>query len=317
MSLPVKIGLAIVTYNGGKIWEQAALAIHQNCNPDIDVIVIDSQSKDNTQLIAKKYNYIVHEISSADFNHGGTRNLAMNLFSDKDYVIFLTQDAILANKSSVINLINYMSTNDLSAAYGKQLPHDDANAIAEHARYFNYGNESFINTQNNIAQRGIKTVFMSNSFSAYRVNDFHKIGGFPTNTILCEDMFFAAKAIVKGFRTGYCAEAVAHHSHNYTTLEEFKRYFDIGVFHHDEPWIKESFSGVSSEGTKFIKSEINFLTKKNFWMLFKAFTNNAGKIIGYKIGLNYKKLPKSVIKKISMHKRYWDKQGTNRMNYND
>ena len=72
---------------------------------------------------------------------------------------------------------------------------------------------------------------MSNSFSAYRISAFEKLGGFPSNTILCEDMYFTAKAVKAGFKVAYTTNAVVRHSHNYTPMEEFKRYFDIGVFH--------------------------------------------------------------------------------------
>ncbi|HBZ3253573.1 TPA: rhamnosyltransferase, partial [Klebsiella pneumoniae] len=37
-----------------------------------------------------------------------------------------------------------------------------------------------------------------------------------------------------------------------------------------------------------------------------ALINNFMKILGYKIGQNYKKLPLSIVKKLSMHKRYWE-----------
>ncbi|WP_312946103.1 glycosyltransferase [Superficieibacter sp.] len=312
MSSSVKVGIAVVTYNGGEIWQQAAQAIHENCQPGFEVVVIDSQSRDNTQQVARQYGFTVHEIPQSEFNHGGTRNVAMELFRDKDYVVLLTQDAILDTRDAVATLVNFMAENDLSAAYGKQLPHRDANAVAAHARYFNYGSQSLINQQQSIPQRGIKTVFMSNSFSAYKVADFQRIGGFPTGTILCEDMYFAAKAIQQNYKTGYCADAAARHSHNYSTIEEFKRYFDIGVFHYDEPWIRKEFNGVSSEGSKFIKSEISYLIKHNPLLLPKAFANNAAKLIGYKLGLKYKSLPFSLVKKMSMHRRYWDSSAYNR-----
>lgn len=305
MDLMPRVGIVIVTYNGGKVWEEAARAIYSNLQGGMDVTVIDSQSKDNTTLIAQEYGFRVHQISQSEFNHGGTRNLAMDFFYDKDYVVFLTQDAILAADDSIAKLIEFMMANDLSAAYGKQLAHIDANAIAAHAREFNYGKKSLINCLDDVPLRGIKTAFMSNSFSAYKIVDFFALGGFPTNTILCEDMYFAAKAIQNNLKTGYCADAIVRHSHNYSFSEEYKRYFDIGVFHQDEQWIQKKFKGVSSEGSKFIISEAKYLLKNEPLLLFKALANNVAKLLGYKLGLKYKSLPLSVRKKMSMHKHYW------------
>jgi rhamnosyltransferase len=63
---------------------------------------------------------------------------------------------------------------------------------------------------------------MSNSFSAYRLSIFNEIGRFPSNTILCEDMYYTAKAILAGYKVAYVADAVVKHSHNYSPIDEFK-----------------------------------------------------------------------------------------------
>ena len=47
---------------------------------------------------------------------------------------------------------------------------------------------------------------------------------------------------------------MAYHSHNYTFFEEFKRYFDVGVFHEKESWILEEFGQASGEGANYVKS---------------------------------------------------------------
>lgn len=64
--------------------------------------------------------------------------------------------------------------------------------------------------------------------------------------------------------------------------------------------------GAGGEGKKFIISEIIFLLKKAPIWLPVACINNFMKILGYKLGLRYEKIPKKLIKSFSMHKRYWD-----------
>ena len=54
--------------------------------------------------------------------------------------------------------------------------------------------------------------------------------------------------ILAGYKVAYCAEATVRHSHNYTPWEEFRRYFDTGVFHACEPWIQQQLGGASGEG---------------------------------------------------------------------
>src|SRR5690606_22126597 len=121
----------------------------------------------------------------------------------------------------------------VAVAYGRQLPHHVANPIAAHARLFNYGARSYVAGMEDATRMGIKTVFASNSFAAYRAATFKELGGFPERTILSEDMYLAARSVLAGGKVAYVAEACVRHSHNYTPLEEFRRYFDIGVFQAD------------------------------------------------------------------------------------
>ncbi|HBY5158041.1 TPA: glycosyltransferase family 2 protein, partial [Klebsiella pneumoniae] len=296
----MKYYIAIPTYNGGEIWKTAVDNIKKYAPPGLFVHVIDSTSKDDTVLIADKAGFNVVTIAGSDFNHGGTRNKAVEEFIDRyDVVIFLTQDAI--PQPNFIEKITSVFVDDrIACAYGRQLPHTNANPLAKHARSFSYPEKGYICGKENIPQMGLKTVFMSNSFSAYRLSTFKQLGGFPSNTILCEDMFFTAKAVLAGYKVAYVAEAMVEHSHNYTPLEEFKRYFDIGVFHKDEPWIRKSMGGAGGEGKKFIISEIIFLLKKAPIWLPVACINNFMKILGYKLGLRYEKIPKKLIKSFSM-----------------
>ena len=301
----MKYFIAIPTYNGGGLWHQTIKNITQYSPADVFVHVIDSSSKDDTASLASEAGFDVLTIAGDDFNHGGTRNLAVKEYiDDYDVVIFLTQDAI-PESGFIEEIIYVFEDEDVASAYGRQLPHLNANPIARHARNFNYPTKGYVADKTSIAKMGLKTVFMSNSFSAYRLSVFKKLGGFPSDTILCEDMFYTAKAVMAGYKNVYAANAKVRHSHNYTPIEEFKRYFDIGVFHKDQPWIRDNFGGAGGEGTKFIISELKFLIANGISWLPLAMINNFMKIVGYKLGQNYKKLPKVIIKKCSMHKRFW------------
>ncbi|EML2678455.1 TPA: glycosyltransferase [Klebsiella michiganensis] len=302
----MKFYIAIPTYNGGDIWRESANNIKKFSSENTFVQIIDSGSTDDTVEIARESNFNVMCIDKREFNHGGTRNLAVKDNIDKyDIVIFLTQDAI-PEEGFLDKILSIFEDTSVACAYGRQLPHKDANPLAQHARYFNYSEKSYSCSKEDINRMGLKSVFMSNSFSAYRLSIFEKLEGFPSNTILCEDMFYTAKAILSGYKVAYVADAIVRHSHNYTPLDEFKRYFDIGVFHSDEKWIRDQIGSAKGEGKKFIISELNFLMKNSPLWIPYAFFNNFMKIFGFKLGLNYKKIPIKIIKKLSMHKRFWD-----------
>ncbi|MFB5079720.1 glycosyltransferase family 2 protein [Raoultella sp. C349492] len=301
----MKYYIAIPTYNGGEIWRSVVSNIKRYAPTDTFVHIIDSSSKDDTIKVAQNAGFDTITISGQDFNHGGTRNQAIdNYFENYDIVIFLTQDAI-PQAGFIENIISVFENEQVACAYGRQLPHEDANPLAQHARLFNYPEKSYICGAGDVNDMGLKTVFMSNSFSAYRLSLFKSLGGFPSNTILCEDMYYAAKAVLKGYKVAYVSDAMVRHSHNYKPFDEFRRYFDIGVFHTDESWIRESFGGAGGEGKKFILSELSFALKNAPLWIPIACINNLMKIVGYKLGQKYKRLPSKLIEKFSMHKKYW------------
>ncbi|MEF9674810.1 glycosyltransferase [Pectobacterium aroidearum] len=300
----MKCFIAIPTYNGGNVWKVAAESLKRYGVDELRVQVIDSGSNDITVEIANELGFNIIHIDAKEFNHGGTRNQLVEANTDYDVVIFLTQDAI-PESGYIDRILSAFDDPNVVCAYGRQLPHYDANPIAQHARYFNYPEKSGVYSFNDAKKMGLKTVFMSNSFSAYRIDVFRELGGFPSNTILCEDMYFTAKSVLAGYKVAYVSDAIVRHSHNYSPLDEFKRYFDIGVFHADEPWIRKKFGGAGGEGKRFIFSELRFLLKKNLLYIPVAFLNNFMKIAGYKLGQNYKRIPRSLVKAFSMHKRYW------------
>lgn len=300
----MKYSLIIPTYNAGESWNLCINSILTQSFLSMDILVVDSSSQDSTVELALNHQFHVEVIPVNEFNHGGTRNLSANKIGG-DIIIFITQDIIFDNKCAIEKIVNCFKDPLVGAAYGRQLPHKNANPIASHARDFNYLPISQIKDKSLIEELGIKTVFISNSFSAYRASLFYELDGFPNDTILAEDMFLAAKMIKAGYKVAYCAEATVRHSHNYTPWEEFKRYFDTGVFHCEQPWIRQEFGGAGGEGLKYIKSEIRYLLKNAPFWIPRSLVTNAMKLLGYKLGQNYKKIPDKLVKNLSMHKGYW------------
>lgn len=276
---------------------------------DLDrVIVIDSGSDDNVVTLSREAGFEIISISKQDFNHGTTRQMAADKCKDTDLLIYLTQDAYLAEHSSISNLVKYFKDERVGAVCGRQLPHSDANAIAKHAREHNYGPDTITNSHSPGVPCSIKDVFMSNSFAAYRKLALDDCGGFPDSTIMCEDMYVAAKMLMNDYLIVYAADARCYHSHNYTVLQEFKRYFDIGVFHSREPWIRKNFGNEGKAGIDYLLSELKFLYIHDWRSLPHSFITNSTKYIAYRLGLLERFLPTEFKKRLSMHFRYWEKQ---------
>lgn len=273
---------------------------------DIPLLIIDSGSNDEYKSEIKNMNCLIKKIDVKTFNHGGTRQMGADMFPDKDIYIFLTQDAILANEKSIENIVKVFDNFNIGCAYGRQLPHKDANLFSSYARLFNYKDKSYIYSINDKEKYGIKTAFNSNSFAAYRRKALNEIGGFPINTILSEDMYVAAKMLLNKWSVAYCSDAMVYHSHNYTIWQEFKRYFDIGVFHSRESWIKDTFGGAEGEGKKYIISEFKYLIKRNIVLIFPMIIRDIMKILGFRLGMKERFINKHIKRKISMTKNFWN-----------
>lgn len=303
----IDFSVCIPIYNGGALWK-AALSSLLDAVGSERVIVVDSSSTDGSGDYAKLKGVHVEVIPPAEFNHGRTRNVLASIAKARgaEVVVFMTQDAIIDSPNAIAAILNEFLDGAVGAVCGRQLPHLDANPIAQHARYFNYPEDSFVRTYDDKDKFGIKSVFMSNSFSAYRLNALTQVGLFPSKTILCEDMYVAAKMLLEGFTCKYCSLASVRHSHNYSPKDEFKRYFDIGVFHVSEPWIQERFGEAGGEGKRFVISELKYLTSASPQFIPLAVLNTLAKYLGYKLGRGYKHLPLSWVRAFSMHRRFWD-----------
>lgn len=297
----------IPTYNAGRQFEELMRVLSGRTLNFLRVIIIDSSSIDNTIEVADRYGHRVLDIDNSNFNHGGTRQWAVEQFPDAEIAVFLTQDALPADTAAIYKLIAAFDDPQVGCAYGRQLPHEDAGPLGAHARLFNYPAESRMKSSEDAPKLGIKTAFISNSFAAYRVSALKEVGGFPIHTILSEDTYVAAKMVLAGWKVAYCAEAQVYHSHDYTIWQEFQRYFDTGVFHGREAWIRQSFGQAEGEGLRFVLSEWRYLLQNGYgYLIPSAIVRTMAKFAGYKLGMMEKKLPLKWKRKFSMHKRFWD-----------
>ena len=273
---------------------------------NLPVLIIDSGKGASYTDEIKGMNVQVRTIDSREFNHGGTRQWGVELCPDADIYVFLTQDAILADEYSVENLVVAFDDSSIGCAYGRQIPHEEAGVFGRVARAFNYPVESHVYSLKDRKRHGIKTAFISNSFAAYRKEAMRAVDGFPNNTILSEDMCVAAKMLLCGWKIAYTANACVYHSHDYTIVQEFKRYFDIGVFHSREAWISKEFGNAEGEGVRFIKAELKEILKNNPLGLWEIFLRDAMKYVAYRLGLCEKYLGSRLCKRMSMFPRYWE-----------
>lgn len=299
------VACIVPTYNGRDDLARLLSSLERQ-STTFDLFVVDSSSTDGTGELARSQARSVVTIPSSQFNHGGTRQMMVSANPSYDIYVFLTQDAYLEDPDAIAHLLRPFIDKQVGAVCGRQLAHLNASPLAEHARLFNYPATGMVKSMADAPALGIKTAFMSNSFAAYRREALQAVGGFPEHVIFAEDMYVAAKMLLEGWRIAYAGDAACRHSHNYSLREEFSRYFDMGVFHAREPWIRERFGGAGGEGVRYVVSELKFIGLSRVYLWPSAILRNVCKLLAYKLGQKEKNIPRTIKQKLGMYKRYWD-----------
>lgn len=224
----------------------------------------------------------VHHISKAEFNHGHARNLGAG-YSDAEYFICMTQDAVPADDRLVEELMKAMDAS-VKMSYARQIAKKDARDIEKITRNFNYPDESRTKNIGDIDKLGIKTFFASNVCCAYEKETFVKLGGFIDKTDFNEDMMYGSKLVRAGYSIRYCADAKVYHSHNYSPDQQYKRNYQVALSQTQHP---EYFGDVKSEseGIKLVKTTAGELTRAGKWYLIPELIFTSGvKYMGYRSG---------------------------------
>lgn len=307
----MEVDIIIPTYKPGRKFLEILDRLERQTVPIQRIILMNTEEKYYEELLygsdfkSRYSNIEVHHISKREFDHGNTRNKGVKK-SHTPYFVCMTQDAMPEDEFLLERLLSPLREEDVAVSYARQLPAPDCGLIERYTREFNYPQEPCIKGKEDIPVMGIKAFFCSNVCAAYKRDVYDALGGFIKRTIFNEDMIFAAGALKAGWKIAYAADAKVVHSHNYTGIEYFHRNFDLGVSQADHPEIFKNLRS-EAEGIKLVRRTGQYLKQQGaknqrgrlYWI-------SACKYLGYRLGKNYTKLPKWIVKKCSMDKKYWN-----------
>lgn len=305
-----KVDVIIPTYKPTQKLIDLILLLENQTFPIHRIILMNTEEKYfnilfyGKMFVEERPHLKVCHLSKMEFNHGRTRAEGVKL-SDAEYFICMTDDALPKDETLVEHLMEPILNGRADFSYARQLANSDCGMIEKFTRVFNYSKTSCVKSLDDLEELGIKTYFFSNVCAAYKRESYEDVGGFEKLAIFNEDMIFAARAMKKGYKIAYTADAKVYHSHNYTALQQFHRNFDLGVSQAEHP---EIFNEVPSEGEgkRLIKLTCAYLNKKKkTYLIPKLLIQSGFKYMGYLMGRNYHKLPKWLVMKCTMNKVYW------------
>ena len=188
---------------------------------ELELLVIDSGSRDGSRELARAAHARVHEIAPEDFGHGRTRNLAAELTSG-DAICFLTQDAVPAEGWLAAHLEALALDERVGVSYGPHLPWPDTSPmIARELEQF-FGSMSPDGEP--VLQRAGDQAFLSNVNACYRRACWERVRFEDLD--YAEDQAFGRAMLDAGWTKAYHPRAAVFHAHDYGPVEFARRYFD-------------------------------------------------------------------------------------------
>jgi rhamnosyltransferase len=295
--------VAIPVLNAGKYLPELLPAIfNQKPSPPDEVILVDSNSTDNTREIAAQFDR-VRVIPIAQFSHGGSRNLAARE-AKGTIIVFMSQDARPRGDDWMEKLVIPFEDPQVAATYSRQVPYDDANPMERYFLQTHFPPGLAVRR----AREGHKPltlgdVFFSNVSSAFRRQALldHP---FDDELIMSEDQQVSRDLLNAGYAVVYQPASVVTHSHNYTLGVVFRRYFD-SVYSLTKVFPKHDMGTSASMGFSYLWQEIRHMTLHHpLWLPYYG-CYTVAKIGGTLAGHFAEKMPVSWTRRCSLHRYHW------------
>ena len=195
-----------------------------------DVVAVDSGSSDGTRAFLASRADRVIDIQHREFDHGTTRNLAVEA-SRGDLVVLLVQDAVPFSDDWLVALTEPLSIDhEVAGSFARQVPSRAASALTRFylSQWVAAGHERRIVSLRHAGDLNamapmerLRFCAFDNVCSCIR-REVWKKHPFQSTTI-AEDLQWAREVLLAGYRLAYVPEAVVEHSHDRIAFHEFTR----------------------------------------------------------------------------------------------
>ena len=224
----IKVSIVIPVYNGIKTLPDLINGISQQtiCN-ELEVVVIDSGSDDGSIEYLAQFDFVrICHIDKSEFNHGTTRNLAVqNCFGQ--YIFMTVQDAWTNDCRLLEKMLIHFQNENVHAVCGNQIvPHDSDKNPHEWFRPQDNPSYKVISLNHEEFQKLSPKELRSycgwdNVISIYRKKSLLEL---PFETIIFgEDMLWAKMALEKSWAICYDSSCLINHYHHAFSDYMYKR----------------------------------------------------------------------------------------------
>ncbi len=238
------VSIIIPTKNNGDIIEKCLSSIEELDYPkdEIEIIIVDGHSTDDTVEIAKKYGCkVVYEDVGT---RGGACNVGIKT-AKGEFIAFTDADCVVP-KDWLKNLIEHFNSEKIASVGGPNItPEDDtefAKCVGEVLLFLSKPGSRY----GLVADKVTETFHNSGCNVAYRKKVIEEAGWFNEKLITCEDEELDYRIIEKGYNILYTPKAKVYHyrrptwkgflkqAYKYAVgrMQAIKLYWKMGKWYH-------------------------------------------------------------------------------------
>ena len=306
------ISIVIPVKDGGQDLVHCLDAIaRQKVDDEVEVVIVDSGSRDDSVEIARSRGADVTEIDPSEFNHGATRNLAASR-AGGDVLVFISQDAEPVGDDWLQLLTAPLRDDEgLAGVYGRQLARDDAVPPERFFLDFLYGPRPRVQEVAGPGEISMQSTLFSNANSAIRRSAWERFP-FASDIIMSEDQEWSRRVLLDGWRLAYEPLAVVRHSHPYTIAAAFRRFFDSGVSS-ERAYLgaaEPSRAVLRRKAVQYMRAELGWLIRSGNarWIPY-AGVYELAKLAGLQLGTRHRSLPLRLKLRFTMNPSWWGAEG--------
>ena len=216
--MEVETSIIIRTLNEARHLEKLVRSIREQTYTKWEIVLVDSGSTDSTLEIARRYTRNIHHIKPEDFTFGRSLNLGCQHAVGK-YLVFVSAHACPLTNSWLSNLIQPFDESSIGMVYGRQRGVESSRISEERDLERQFGSTSKIL---------IDEAFGNNGNAAIR-RDLWAGQPFDESLTGLEDVDWARKIQLAGYRVYYAANAAVYHIHEESLKQVYRRYFREGL----------------------------------------------------------------------------------------
>jgi glycosyltransferase involved in cell wall biosynthesis len=200
----IKLSVIIRTYNEERHLPDLLKGIRSQIvqNSDIEVIVVDSGSTDETLNIATAHQCQIKHIHKEEFSFGRSLNVGCQAATG-DVLVIVSGHCIPSDRNWLANIVAPIVSGQVTLSYGRQI--GDKNSRFSECMIFS----KYFPARSMMPQEG----FYCNNANSALLRSVWQLNPFDEELSGLEDMHLAKQLVSKGMRIGYVADAVVYHLH--------------------------------------------------------------------------------------------------------